>query len=183
MAPDRAASGGLRVVREGLTVVRVAAPVLDVVAAEAPRSRDGEEAGGALFGFDASKHGPPLVSHATGPGQRAFREPDRFLRDLDYTREAAAAIHRETSAQWIGEWHTHPHGQPTPSETDIDSYLRHLRDPELAFETLLALIVAPLDAAWREATVYAWAVDLDAVWPLAIDVVPDKSVMTQERED
>lgn len=156
--------------REELTVVRITSSVIELIAAEARRSRDGNETGGALFGFDASSYGPPLISHALGPGPNAIREPERFVRDLEYTQRAAEAIHQESAAQWIGEWHTHPGGQPEPSDTDIESYLRHLHDPELGFDMLISCIVVPVDPEWREAVVVAWAIDNESACVLEIDV-------------
>jgi len=155
---------------EELNVVRITSSAIDVIAREARRSLDGNETGGALFGFDASVHGPPLVTHALGPGPRAIREPKRFLRDLEYTRAAAEAIHEESSAQWIGEWHTHPGGAQEPSEADLVAYLRHLKDPELGFEMLISCIVVPVDSEWREVGVVAWAVDQQSARMLEIDV-------------
>jgi integrative and conjugative element protein (TIGR02256 family) len=156
--------------REELTVVRIAPSVIEFIAVEARRSRDGNETGGALFGFDASIHGPPLISHALGSGPQAIRERKRFVRDLEYTRHAAKAIHQESAAQWIGEWHTHPGGQPQPSDADIASYLRHLHDPELGFDMLISCIVVPGDPEWHDAVVVAWAVDQENARVLEIDV-------------
>jgi integrative and conjugative element protein (TIGR02256 family) len=155
---------------EELSVVRITPSAIEVIAREARQSRDGDETGGALFGFDASLHGPPLVTHALGPGPRAIREPKRFLRDLEYTQAAAEAIHEESAAQWVGEWHTHPGGQPEPSEADLVSYLRHLHDPELGFAMLISCIVVPVDPEWREVGVVAWAVDQKSACTLEIDV-------------
>jgi hypothetical protein len=73
VAQDRSTGARLRFVREELTVVRITPSVIELIAAEARRSRDGDETGGALFGFDASTHGPPLISHALGPGPNAIR--------------------------------------------------------------------------------------------------------------
>jgi integrative and conjugative element protein (TIGR02256 family) len=159
--------------REELSVVRIAPSVIELIAAESRRSRDGNETGGAVFGFDASIHGPPLISHALGPGPQAIREPKRFLRDLEYTRRAAEAIHEESAAQWIGEWHTHPCGEPEPSDADIVSYLRHLHDPELGFDMLISCIVVPVDPEWHEAVVVAWGIDEQCARLLEINV-PDE---------
>ncbi|MFD9669961.1 Mov34/MPN/PAD-1 family protein [Rhodococcus sp. NPDC059968] len=72
-------------------------------------------------------------------------------------------------AQWIGEWHTHPGGQPVPSPFDMISYVRHLEDPELGFTQFLSLIVAfpgtgaPTLGAWRITKHDAQAVDIQVV--------------------
>jgi integrative and conjugative element protein (TIGR02256 family) len=39
--------------------------------------------------------------------------------------------------QYLGEWHTHPEDQPSPSTTDLGSWRRHL----IAQEQMILLIV------------------------------------------
>src|SRR5579875_2417323 len=108
--------------------IRMSTSAFDAVADEAPRSRDGLETGGALFGFDADSYGPTLITHAAGPGPNAVRKRDFFLRDRQYTQAVADAAYADCCARWVGEWHTHPDGPPTPSDRDLKSYLTHLDD-------------------------------------------------------
>lgn len=82
-----------------------------------------------------------MISRAGGPGPRAYRGTHVFLRDLAYARQLADVAWREEGAQWLGEWHTHPSGDLTPSELDLRSYLRHLHDAELRLDRFVAVIV------------------------------------------
>lgn len=156
-----------------LSSVRMSTAAFETIAKEAPHSADGRETGGALFGFDADLYGPTLITHASGPGPNAVRERDLFSRDLDYTRMAADAAYADCCSRWIGEWHTHPDGPPTPSTRDLASYLTHLNDPALGFETFLSLIVIPDDASWDGATLLAWEIDHQEIRLRAIDLTPD----------
>lgn len=156
-----------------LSSIRMSTAAFEAIAKEAPRSADGRETGGALFGFDAGIYGPTLITHASGPGPKAVRKRDFFSRDLDYTKTAAGAAYADCCSRWIGEWHTHPDGPPTPSSRDLASYLIHLEDPSLGFETFLSLIVIPDDAKWNGATVLAWEVGRVEMWVRAIDLTPD----------
>jgi integrative and conjugative element protein (TIGR02256 family) len=156
-----------------LTSVRMSTTAFETIAREAPRSADGRETGGALFGFEADAYGPILVTHAIGPGPNAERKRDRFSRDLQYTKTASDAAYSECCARWIGEWHTHPDGPPTPSSRDLTSYLAHLGDPALGFTTFLSLIVIPDNPTWDEAALLAWEVGPEEVWLRTIDLTPD----------
>ena len=127
---------------------------LAVIITEAQRSRDGLETGGILLGH-TTETGESTVLVAGTPGPAALREPSLFLRDLHHAQILASQAWESERAQWIGEWHTHPSGHPIPSPTDLASYVRHLRDPELGFMHFLAIIVvipkagAPTLTAWR----------------------------------
>lgn len=162
-----------------LSAIRMSTAAFEAIAVEAPRSADGRETGGALFGFDADIYGPTLITHASGPGLNAIRERDFFLRDLKHTESEAAATYADCCARWIGEWHTHPEGPPAPSKRDITSYLAHLHDPELNFETFVSLIVLPNDSHWRSATVMAWELDGQAMWMRPIDLTPEAELREQ----
>lgn len=127
---------------------------LAVIITEAQRSEDGLETGGILLGR-TTENGESIVLVAGTPGPAALREPSRFLRDLHHAQVLAGQAWESERAQWIGEWHTHPSGHPIPSSTDMASYVRHLRDPELGFMQFLSIIVvipkagAPTLTAWR----------------------------------
>jgi integrative and conjugative element protein (TIGR02256 family) len=155
-----------------LEPIRMSTAAFESIAAEAPNSSDGRETGGALFGFDASTFGPPLITHASGPGPKAIRKRDFFLRDRAYTERQAEVAYTACCARWIGEWHTHPLGLPAPSERDLASYLTHLDDPELSFATFLSLIVVPKDGDWTRAIAVAWEISAEALWPRNIDLTP-----------
>lgn len=127
-----------------IPVVWIAKDAAETIVREAQRSLDGLETGGVLLGVDLG--GDISVLHAGGPGPDAKREPTRFLRDTAHAAEVAMAAWQEDRSQWIGEWHTHPTGNLSPSPIDLESYLRHLADPELHLDRFLSLILSTSQA-------------------------------------
>jgi integrative and conjugative element protein (TIGR02256 family) len=118
------------------------------------------ETGGILLGHDRDGF---TVIRAGGPGPQAVREPRFFLRDLDHAQHLADDAWKETSSQWIGDWHTHPDGAVHPSPADLRAIAEVLRDAALGLESFLAVIVVPLaGAGW---SLHAWEVGLQADWP------------------
>ena len=126
-------------------VVRIAEDAVETITREAQRSLDGLETGGVLLGVDLG--GEISVLHAGGPGPDARREPNRFLRDTLHATELALEAWQEDRSQWIGEWHTHPTGELSPSPIDLESYLRHLADPELHLDRFLSLVLSTSQTA------------------------------------
>lgn len=132
--------------------VSITDSALATIASESRRSADGLETGGILLGTEI----PNEISlrHAGGPGPNARRAPRRFLRDLQHAQQLAADAWTRDGSQWIGEWHTHPLGDLAPSDLDLDSYLRHLHDPDLRLDRFVAIIVGgvsdhdPIAATW-----------------------------------
>lgn len=122
------------------------------IAKEAARSLDGLETGGILLGVDTGER--LELRHAGGPGPGARRGKRYFLRDLAHAQRLAEAVWALDGSQWIGEWHTHPSGTPQPSRLDMDSYRRHLRDPDLNLDRFVSMIVVldshanPTFATW-----------------------------------
>ncbi|WP_258952755.1 Mov34/MPN/PAD-1 family protein [Lentzea californiensis] len=100
---------------------------------------DGLEAGGILLGEVGS--GIARVRHAGTPGPAAVREAHYFLRDLAHAQDLALAAYERDGSVWVGEWHTHPHSDSTPSQLDIQTYQTLLTDPELRFDVVLAIIL------------------------------------------
>lgn len=114
------------------------------------------ETGGILLGRLAI--GDYLVSVAGDPGPKAIHKHDFFLRDLTHAQSLAAAAWHEDASQWIGDWHTHPHGPLVPSDADLRIYRQHLADPDLGFTSFLSVIARSTN---RGVAVAAWAVTAD----------------------
>lgn len=112
------------------------------------------ETGGILLGHDDEPACTTRVTTAGDPGPAAVRRPRFFSRDRHHAQQLADAAWEVDRSQWVGEWHTHPLGQPVPSLVDHGSYLRHVLDPELGFLRFVSLIIVPspqhstLAAAW-----------------------------------
>lgn len=102
------------------------------------------ETGGALFGPADGRR----VLHAAGPGLLAQHGTRSFHRDLDFTRREAERLYLADGSQWIGEWHTHVDASPTPSQMDLNTYVKHLCDRDLRFGRFVAVIVATSGPEW-----------------------------------
>jgi integrative and conjugative element protein (TIGR02256 family) len=128
------------------------------------------ETGGILLGHETSTglH----VSLAGGPGPRAVRTPTSFNRDLDYAQELAEEAWQQQRAVWLGDWHTHVHVPPVPSETDLSSYLRHLDDADLGFDRFISIIIGPVGVVDPEARLNANDTSISRAIPHARDHAP-----------
>lgn len=92
--------------------------VLERLAAFRQQGGNAPEAGGILIGFRRGTH--LHVAHATTPGPRDRRSRYEFQR-LDPIHQRTAFEHWKRSrhtADYIGEWHTHPQARPSPSGID-----------------------------------------------------------------
>jgi integrative and conjugative element protein (TIGR02256 family) len=145
--------------------VRLSDGALATIVREAPASSDGRETGGILLGFDTDGVNEALVMEAGDPGPHATRRDDFFSRDVEHAQRLADAAFARTTARWIGEWHTHPRGQLAPSRKDMRTYRGFLRDPELAFDSFVAVIVGPGDNDWTHLRAAAWLIEPRRVLP------------------
>ena len=135
---------------------------------EAAASADGRETGGILLGFDAKRGEPLVVISAGGPGPRAERAPTFFRRDLQYAERLAEEAFLIDSAQWVGDWHTHPRGGGNPSATDLAGY-HQILDQDRTFCVFLAIIVIPGPArGWSEPMLCPWLIDRSHAAPTAL---------------
>tara|TARA_R110000787_G_scaffold42334_4_gene104119 strand:+ start:590 stop:1048 length:459 start_codon:yes stop_codon:yes gene_type:complete len=102
------------------------------------------ERGGILIG---SYRGPHIeITDYTEPGPKDIPGPSSFKRvDERHQRAATNAWHRsDNTATYVGEWHSHPSGQPHPSGLDRQTWkavVTRLNTP------CLFVIVSP--TAWQ----------------------------------
>lgn len=127
----------------GEAEIQISPGARERIEALAALSADGRETGGILLGRGPDPAGLLTVEIAGEPGPRATRERGFFLRDLPQARRLAATAWAERRAVWVGEWHTHPSGEPRPSNADIATYVRLLAAAELHFSLFAAIIVTP----------------------------------------
>jgi integrative and conjugative element protein (TIGR02256 family) len=82
------------------------------------RSSGSPESGGILLGYRRELH--LHVTEATVPLGTDIRSRTRFFRSADPHRQAAHARWRESGGtmDYVGEWHTHPEINPSPSTID-----------------------------------------------------------------
>lgn len=135
-----------------------------VIANESLRSADGLETGGILLGTSSANL--IEVRHAGDPGPNAKRGTHTFHRDLQHAQHLADTAWAEDHSLWIGEWHTHPSGDLAPSALDLDSYLRHLHDPDLNFDHFVAMIVG-LDSQTRP-VIATWLIQRHQARPIPL---------------
>lgn len=145
--------------------VRLSEGALATIVREASASNDGRETGGILLGFDAAPLTEALVMEAGDPGPDAERRTDFFRRDVEHAQRLADEAFTRTTSRWIGEWHTHPHGHLVPSRKDLRTYRGFLRDPELAFDSFVAVIVGPGDDGWTKPRAAAWLIEPRSILP------------------
>jgi integrative and conjugative element protein (TIGR02256 family) len=76
------------------------------------------ETGGALLGW--SEHDDVVVARVLGPGPAAKHGLRSFAPDGDWQVREGARIYAESgrTIAYLGDWHTHPRGSPTPSGQD-----------------------------------------------------------------
>jgi integrative and conjugative element protein (TIGR02256 family) len=98
------------------------------------------EAGGVLLGCRRGKHFE--VVHATQPFPSDSRTRTSFSRDaLGHQQEAVAHWHRsEARVGYVGEWHTHPEGVPSPSWLDKREWRKLVKDRRPAAPLLVVIV-------------------------------------------
>ena len=167
MAADPVTAARLCYLRSGVNVSRslpdvtITADAAALISHEALRSHDGLETGGILLGLSTPDRA--LIRHAGGPGPAARRAEATFHRDLKHAQFLAAQAWETDGSQWIGEWHTHPRTSPT----DLQSYLRHLHDPDLSFVYFVSIIVVLQRDQLAMAT---WIIDRSQARSVALTV-------------
>ncbi|WP_150601540.1 Mov34/MPN/PAD-1 family protein [Pseudomonas fluorescens] len=95
------------------------------------------EAAGVLIGERRASH--IIVCEISEPGEGDIRHRCFVDRRGPHHQAAVNEAFARSSGrlQYLGEWHTHPEDQPTPSTTDLGSWRRHL----IAQEQMILLIV------------------------------------------
>lgn len=78
------------------------------------------ETGGMILGYHAASMDATVVTHVLGPGTYAAHQPNSFYPDGAYHQEQLSSIYSKTDGYctYIGDWHTHPCGPPSPSMRD-----------------------------------------------------------------
>ncbi len=80
------------------------------------------ETGGVLAGI-ADAEGNILITHASGPGPSAVHKQTEFRKDVPFCQGFLDTLYIESANKtlYVGEWHSHPDANNTPSGLDIKS--------------------------------------------------------------
>jgi integrative and conjugative element protein (TIGR02256 family) len=118
--------------------VEITDAVLQYLAKHQQLRRWQTEAGGQLFGTIADKR--IQIQEATGPRKSDRRSrysyvPDRKAEQREIDDHFPAGLH------FLGDWHTHPESEPTPSGTDLSNMRECVKKSHRALSGFLLLIV------------------------------------------
>lgn len=85
------------------------------------------ETGGMIVGYEGrDRAGEVVVTELIAAGPKAKRGEYEFHPDGRWQRRELARLYEESGrvATFLGDWHSHPHGLPLPSETDLETAAR-----------------------------------------------------------
>jgi integrative and conjugative element protein (TIGR02256 family) len=111
--------------------------VINIVEQHAQKSGTSLEAGGILLGYRRGKH--LHITSATEPASNDKRSRFRFERDIE-PHQGIARQHWLSSNQkidYLGEWHTHPETNPSPSQLDMTEWRKVLESSRNIFAFLI----------------------------------------------
>lgn len=114
---------------------------LDQLASES-EAKPGVETGGVLVGFIDHRLRAAVVTHASGPGPKAFHRPSRFQRDREFCQAFLDyhAARTDGVLDFLGEWHKHREADPWPSPTDKNTYEKLAANPNCHLDEVVVLI-------------------------------------------
>lgn len=121
------------------TVLKMSVPAHNAIVDEVRAVDESLETGGVLLGHNLGQE--VLIGAAGGPGDGALHRPTLFHRDTRHATQLASEAWDRDRSQWLGEWHTHPHGSLMPSRLDLATYRSHLQDESLGFDSFIAIQV------------------------------------------
>lgn len=109
--------------------------------AHAGKCGDGE-AGGILIGRLLIESDDILIDEATEPGKKDRRRRFTFWRSTSsHQKRVDTAWKQSRGTQiYLGEWHSHPEADPTPSNQDVKNWLAIIKDAKYEQDQLLFAI-------------------------------------------
>lgn len=100
------------------------------------------EAGGLLLGRFFDSETDVIVDEATRPMRKDRRSRFAFWRPRSSAQKTVNLAWRrsEGTRNFLGEWHTHPEGQPRPSDQDTQNWRRIAAEAQFEQHSLLFAI-------------------------------------------
>jgi integrative and conjugative element protein (TIGR02256 family) len=126
--------------------LEISSHALSQMLAHVQDTRCKPEAGGVLIGRYIASSLDIIIDEVTVPMKGDRRRRFWFWRDRKRHQHALDQIWLESAytSTYLGEWHTHPEDIPTPSNTDIKSWQRHLKNDTFSGDTLFFIIIGVL---------------------------------------
>lgn len=136
-------SAGLVFKTLGEKRLKLDAAVLERFAIHRQLAPHHHEAGGVLLGRHLLGSADVVVDEITEPMPGDARSRFQFRRQQQSHQRRIDEAWRASrgTCVYLGEWHTHPEPNPTPSGTDLRDWERHLRVDIVDGDTLYFVIV------------------------------------------
>lgn len=99
------------------------------------------ESGGILIGYYQEKDSY-IITDFTQPRNGDKQSRYEFIRSKKNAQKVLISLFKESDGKkiYLGEWHTHPEDNPTPSGTDISSIKNRIKHDRLNSETIFMII-------------------------------------------
>lgn len=106
--------------RQPVEVAWLSGRVLLAIRAEADRTYP-NETGGVLLGYWATSYTEVVIMDMVGPGLKACHQRSCFVPDAEFQEAELAQryLRAPERSAYLGDWHTHPEGQPKLSCRDL----------------------------------------------------------------
>lgn len=110
-----------------------------------------QETGGVLLGYEVPEDLAVVVTDLVGPGPKASYSRNEFAPDGLWQEHEVARIYESSGrrATYLGDWHSHPSGSPTPSRKDHRTARTIARHEPARMPRPLMLIVASNNKTWQ----------------------------------
>ena len=130
--------------------VKVTASVLKLILSYAQHSRTATEAGGVLLGHYIQNSDDVVVDAVTEPMPGDRRTRCSFYRAKARHQAAMEAAWQASggTCTYLGEWHTHPEADPTPSSTDTKGWRCRLREDQYEDELFFLIVGTTTVRMW-----------------------------------
>jgi integrative and conjugative element protein (TIGR02256 family) len=141
------------------------------------------EAGGVLLGRWLRESEHVVVDELTTPMRGDRRGRTSFHRAAQAHQQRIDRAYAEShgTCGYLGEWHTHPEADPTPSSVDLDDWRRRLRDDRVDVPHLFFVIVGTSSTrAWRGERTTLGIESLEAVELCELDPTETPRPLHQE---
>ena len=130
--------------------VKITAPVLQLLRAYAQHGPKDTEAGGVMMGRYLQGSDDVVVDAATEPMRGDRRSRYSFYRDKTRHQAVLDAAWKTSggTCTYLGEWHTHPEADPTPSGIDTHDWRRRLWTDKYDDELFFVIVGTAIIRNW-----------------------------------